>query len=85
MVAILGMGGALAQAPSAQPTQPTLTRPTVLALQTLREEMSQVQQDAAALDAMIKKEAPGYHLGNDLKVEKDQPSAKVEPKKEPAK
>lgn len=70
---------AFAQAP--QPPIPT--RSTQMAMQALAEELTQIQKDFAAVDAQVSKDLPGYHLAQNLKIEKDapKPEVKTEPKK----
>lgn len=81
---VLLMGGCMmtgvvrAQAPT--PVPPTLSRPIQMQMQVLAQEVQQVSKDFEAVNEQVKKELPGYHLDNNLKLEKDAPPAtKAEP------
>lgn len=78
MACLMMAGAALGQ--TAAPVPPTLSRPIQMQMQVLAQEVQQVSKDFEAVNEQVKKELPGYHLDNNLKLEKDAaPVTKVEP------
>ncbi len=84
MVKYLALTLLAASAIAQTPQQPTPSRATQMAMQALAEELMQVNKDFAAVNEQVKKDLPGYHIDDSLKIVKDEPphpEVKAEPKK----
>lgn len=71
---------------SAQSLQqpPELSRPIQLQINSLAVELTQVQKDFIAVDEQVRKEHPGWHLTQQLQVQKDEPAKQALPVPPPA-
>jgi hypothetical protein len=68
---LLLVSAALGQTPNQPP--PQLSDPIQLQLEALAQELNHMQRNFIIVDSQIRKENPGFHLTQQLQVEKDAP------------